>query len=94
MSITVKAGPDSRGTRGAKATRSLPAIFGRTINQMAAKSGGISAENYMSGFRTVKEERDGELESIADAVLVELIEKHPREWLLNQSRKAGKGSSS
>ncbi len=85
MSVTVKEG---RGSL--KAKRSLPAIFGRTVNQMAAKSGGISAETYMAGFRTVKDERDGELDSIADAVLAELIEKYPREWLLDQSRSAGK----
>ena len=89
MSITVKEGRGCRG-KDNKVIRSLPAIFGRTINQMAAKSGGISAETYMSGFRTVKEEREGELERIADEVLAELIEKCPREWLLEQSRSAGK----
>ena len=82
-SITVKESRDN------KASRQLPAIFTRTIDQIAMKSDQVSSDDYTAGFHAVKEERDGDPEEIAETILQELIEKHPREWLLQQSREAG-----
>ena len=79
-SIMVKEG------RGNRASRQLPEIFTRTIDQIAMNTGEISTDAYKAGFHAVTEERDGTPEELAESILQELITKHSREWLLEQSR--------
>lgn len=72
-----------------KVSIELPKIYMVTVDAVATKSGDTSTEDYAAGFRFEKEEREGEPQQLAEAIVAELVAKYPREWLWEQRDQAG-----
>jgi hypothetical protein len=59
------------------------------IDTIAMKEGTTAAQEYQNAFSWGKpEERDGSPDDVADARVAEILEKYPRAWLMERSRKA------
>ncbi|MFO1539587.1 MAG: virulence factor [Chloroflexota bacterium] len=59
---------------GASAARMLPNLFQQEIDRIAMREGLVDTDAYLDGWAwSAPEERDGDVETIADAVLAELV---------------------
>lgn len=71
-----------------RATRQLPSVFEAAVDAAAMVEGATEEEAYRAGFRWGPvQQRDGDPESVADAVVEELRQAYPREHLARLARR-------
>ena len=71
-----------------RATRRLPAAFEATVDAAAMAEGATEEEAYRAGFRWgPAQQRDGDPETVADAVVEELQRAYPKERLAQLARR-------
>ena len=73
-----------------RVTRKLPDIYMSVIDAVAMKEGTIGSDDYQAAFQWGEaEERPGDLEALADAVVEEVLARFPRAWLISRGKQAG-----
>jgi hypothetical protein len=70
--------------------RKLPDIYMQVVDAVAMKEGTVGSDEYQAAFRWGEpEERPGELEVIAEAVVEEILVQYPKSWLIERGKRAG-----
>ena len=73
-----------------RVVRQLPEIYMTVIDAVAMKEGTVGADEYQAAFHWGEpEERVGELETLAEAKVEEVLAQYPKEWLLQRGKQAG-----
>ncbi len=81
--VKVKAGPT-------RVSRPLPTRFEQAIDQAAMYAGLINSDDYLAEWRQSDwQEREGEAESVAEALVTELDEAYSRDRLRDLARNGG-----
>ena len=70
--------------------RKLPDIYMRVIDAVAMKEGTIGSDDYQAAFQWGEpEERPGDPETLADAMVEEVLARYPQAWLISRGKRAG-----
>lgn len=71
-----------------RVTRKLPQAFEAAVDAAAMAEGATEQSAYRAGFRWgAVQERDGDPEAVADAVVEELCQAYPRDRLIRLARR-------
>ena len=62
----------------------------RVIDAVAMKEGTIGSDDYQAAFQWGEpEERPGDPETLADAMVEEVLARYPQAWLISRGKRAG-----